>query len=144
MTEGIVIALNGEKLHLTGDVLKSVWSYSLNDFLRTKTCFKSAKIGCGEGGCGACTVAISRTNDEGEEVRISVNSCLCPLLSLDGCAITTVEGLSISTSGSVSSVIPAKCTPFGSTALHPALVRFVTCTRAYSSKRLEHHSSIMM
>ena len=53
------------------------------------------KLGCGEGGCGACTVMVSRrrlTGDNAIEHR-SVNACLAPLCSVDGCSVTTVEGI---------------------------------------------------
>lgn len=43
-----------------------------------------AKLGCGHGVCGACTVLL-----EGEPVA----SCLLPATSLEGRALTTVEGL---------------------------------------------------
>ena len=52
-------------------------------------------MGCGEGGCGACTVMVSRrrlTGDNAIEHR-SVNACLAPLCSVDGCSVTTVEGI---------------------------------------------------
>ena len=57
------------------------------------------KLGCGEGGCGACTVMVSKMRlcsepDTGYElVHISVNACLTPVCSLHGAAVTTVEGI---------------------------------------------------
>jgi xanthine dehydrogenase/oxidase len=52
------------------------------------------KLGCGEGGCGACTVMISRLDSQTGKIRHhSANACLLPLFSLDGCAVTTVEGI---------------------------------------------------
>lgn len=42
------------------------------------------KYGCGEGICGACTVAI-----DGEAVR----SCQTPLAAVDGRSLVTIEGL---------------------------------------------------
>jgi xanthine dehydrogenase/oxidase len=52
------------------------------------------KLGCGEGGCGACTVMLSKYDAESSRIsHISVNACLTPLCSVDGCAITTVEGI---------------------------------------------------
>ncbi|KAJ8605889.1 hypothetical protein CTAYLR_000597 [Chrysophaeum taylorii] len=47
------------------------------------------KLGCGEGGCGACTVIVSSPDG-----HASVNSCLAPLCSVDGLGVTTVEGSS--------------------------------------------------
>jgi xanthine dehydrogenase/oxidase len=52
------------------------------------------KLGCGEGGCGACTVMISKVDAQTGKVRhCSANACLFPVYSLDGCAVTTVEGI---------------------------------------------------
>ena len=56
--------------------------------------FTGTKLGCGEGGCGACTVMASRYDPEQKEVRhFSVNACMAPLCAVDGLAITTVEGI---------------------------------------------------
>jgi xanthine dehydrogenase/oxidase len=53
------------------------------------------KIACGQGGCGACTVTLSRFDPlRGEVTHASVNACLRPLCAMDGMAITTVEGVS--------------------------------------------------
>ena len=47
-----------------------------------------------EGGCGACTLMISKFDTEHNQIkRYTVNSCITPILSLHGCQITTVEGL---------------------------------------------------
>jgi xanthine dehydrogenase iron-sulfur cluster and FAD-binding subunit A len=52
-------------------------------------------LGCGEGGCGACTVLISHCLDQhsGYIEHRTVNACLAPICSVDGCHIITVEGL---------------------------------------------------
>lgn len=55
-----------------------------------------SKLGCGEGGCGTCTVLISQCID-GKSDQIehrTVNACLTLLCSVDGCHVVTVEGLS--------------------------------------------------
>jgi len=57
---------------------------SLLDVLREELGITSPKAGCEQGGCGACTVLV-----DGEPRR----SCLTPAASVDGAAITTVEGL---------------------------------------------------
>lgn len=63
---------------------------TLLDFLRTECKLTGSKLGCGEGGCGACTVLISRRSGEGNVVHVAVNACLFPVLAADGCHVTTI------------------------------------------------------
>src|SRR5262245_46258702 len=56
----------------------------LLDVLRQDLHLTGTKEGCGEGGCGACTVLVN-----GE----LANSCLMPVLQAEGVEITTIEGL---------------------------------------------------
>ncbi|KAG8389014.1 hypothetical protein BUALT_Bualt02G0185300 [Buddleja alternifolia] len=52
------------------------------------------KLGCGEGGCGACTVMISYFDQNSKKcVHRSVNACLAPLYSFEGMHVITVEGV---------------------------------------------------
>jgi xanthine dehydrogenase/oxidase len=52
------------------------------------------KLGCGEGGCGACTVMVSHYDPlEKKIVHRSVNACLAPLYSVEGMHVVTVEGI---------------------------------------------------
>ncbi|KAK4242199.1 molybdopterin binding aldehyde oxidase/xanthine dehydrogenase [Achaetomium macrosporum] len=52
------------------------------------------KLGCGEGGCGACTVVVSQYNPTTKRIyHASVNACLAPLASIDGKHVITVEGI---------------------------------------------------
>lgn len=49
---------------------------------------------CLTGGCGACTVMISRFDREMMKVKhFAVNACLTPICSVHGLAVTTVEGI---------------------------------------------------
>lgn len=56
----------------------------LIDVIRDDLRLTGTKEGCGVGECGACTVIV-----EGE----SVNSCLTLAISMEGKAITTIEGI---------------------------------------------------
>ncbi|NP_001268471.1 aldehyde oxidase-like [Melopsittacus undulatus] len=52
------------------------------------------KYGCGVGGCGACTVMISTYDPVAKQIQHHpANSCLLPICSLHGAAVTTVEGV---------------------------------------------------
>lgn len=63
-------------------------------YLRRKLGLTGTKLGCAEGGCGACTVMISRYDLETQRpLHLAVNACLAPLCSLHLAAVTTVEGI---------------------------------------------------
>ncbi|KAH0900779.1 hypothetical protein HID58_040282 [Brassica napus] len=52
------------------------------------------KLGCGEGGCGACTVMVSNYDVKSKTcVHYAVNACLAPLYSVEGMHVITIEGL---------------------------------------------------
>ncbi|KAI3907500.1 hypothetical protein MKW92_010358 [Papaver armeniacum] len=52
------------------------------------------KLGCGEGGCGACTVMVSYFDQlSNKTVHSAVNACLTPLYSVEGMHVITVEGI---------------------------------------------------
>ncbi|KAJ8291157.1 hypothetical protein GJAV_G00022040 [Gymnothorax javanicus] len=72
---------------------------TLLTYLRRKLGLTGTKLGCAEGGCGACTVMVSKFHIFQERiVHLSVNACLAPVCSLHNCAVTTVEGIgSVST-----------------------------------------------
>ena len=56
----------------------------LLDVVRQQLHLTGTKEGCGEGECGACAVLI-----DGE----LVNSCLTPVLQVNGASVTTIEGV---------------------------------------------------
>ena len=74
-------------LHLNGQVHATrvePW-VTLLDLLREDAHLTGTKKGCDHGQCGACTVLL-----DGKRV----NSCLQLAVSLDGCSVRTIEGLS--------------------------------------------------
>lgn len=68
---------------------------TLLTYLRDKLRLCGTKLGCGEGGCGACTVMISKVVDrENNEIKhVAANACLTPVCAVHGMAVTTVEGI---------------------------------------------------
>jgi xanthine dehydrogenase/oxidase len=66
----------------------------LIDYLRSPdVALAGPKKPCGQGGCGGCTVILSRWNEKTKapEHR-AINSCLRPVCALGGLVVTTVEG----------------------------------------------------
>uniref|UniRef100_A0A0E0LJC9 aldehyde oxidase n=1 Tax=Oryza punctata TaxID=4537 RepID=A0A0E0LJC9_ORYPU len=90
--ERVVFALNGERQEVSAaDVDPST---TLLEFIRTRTPFKGPKLGCGEGGCGACVILIAKYNPKTDEVtEFNASSCLTLLYSIHFCSIITTEGL---------------------------------------------------
>uniref|UniRef100_A0A1B0GWM7 Aldehyde oxidase 4 n=1 Tax=Rattus norvegicus TaxID=10116 RepID=A0A1B0GWM7_RAT len=69
-----------------------VSQFSLTLFLPVH--LTGTKYSCGGGGCGACTVMISRYNPESKKIyHYPATACLVPVCSLHGAAVTTVEGV---------------------------------------------------
>ena len=64
----------------------------LLDYLREAEGSTGTKEGCGEGDCGACTVALGRLRD-GKLVYEPVNACIQLLGQIDGSEVVTVEDL---------------------------------------------------
>lgn len=66
----------------------------LIDYLRSPdVALAGPKKPCGEGGCGGCTVILSRWNEQkNEPEHRAINSCLRPVCALSGLVVTTVEG----------------------------------------------------
>ncbi|XP_060736363.1 xanthine dehydrogenase/oxidase [Tachysurus vachellii] len=63
-------------------------------FLRRKLGLTGTKLGCAEGGCGACTVMVSKFHQQQDKiVHQAINACLAPICSMHQCAVTTVEGI---------------------------------------------------
>jgi xanthine dehydrogenase small subunit len=64
----------------------------LLDYLRENEGSTGTKEGCGEGDCGACTIALGRLRD-GKLQYEAVNSCIQLLGQVDGSEVVTVEDL---------------------------------------------------
>lgn len=75
----ITLLVNGEPYNLTVAPNKT-----LLEVLRDDLELMGVKEGCGVGACGACTVLID---------DIPVRSCLTLAVDVQGCSITTIEGL---------------------------------------------------
>ncbi len=71
--------LNGAAVELRVPPMKR-----LLDVLREECVLTGTKEGCGEGECGACTVLLDGA---------PVVSCLIPVGQVEGCEVTTIEGL---------------------------------------------------
>ncbi|XP_056392196.1 aldehyde oxidase-like isoform X2 [Hyla sarda] len=67
-------------------------------YLRRKLNLTGTKYGCGEGGCGSCTVMVSRIHPVSKKIiHYSANACLLPICALYGAAVTTAEGIGSTT-----------------------------------------------
>lgn len=63
-------------------------------YLREKLRLCGTKLGCAEGGCGACTAMVSKVDRKtGLLHHLAVNACLTPVCAVHGMAVTTVEGI---------------------------------------------------
>jgi carbon-monoxide dehydrogenase small subunit len=74
----------------------------LREFLRDDLGLTGTKIGCEDGMCGACAVLVDGS---------AVKSCLVLAAQVDGCAVTTIEG--IAKDGVLSDVQQAMIDHFG-------------------------------
>jgi aerobic-type carbon monoxide dehydrogenase small subunit (CoxS/CutS family) len=79
----VTLEVNGET-----HVLDVSPTRRLLSVLREDLALTGAKLGCGEGACGACAVLLD---------GVPVVSCLLPVGAVEGRPVTTIEGLSRST-----------------------------------------------
>ena len=80
MSAGYDLVVNGQSVHVDSDGAKPLLSV-----LRDELGLRGTRFGCGSEQCGACMVLI-----DGEPAV----SCTCPIQSLAGKTVTTIEGLS--------------------------------------------------
>ena len=92
----IPITLNGKATRLSCSASTQTLLHALND-----AGFTGTKEGCGDGDCGACTVAILQADASGVTRAVAVNSCLLPAGQLSGANIVTVEGLKAVSGGAL-------------------------------------------
>jgi hypothetical protein len=86
----LVFSVNGVERRL----LNPSPSLLLSEYLRGIG-LTSAKVACGEGGCGACSVIVVGADG----IPRAINACLRLLCGCDGLAITTSEGLGSKSAG---------------------------------------------
>src|SRR5688572_11785761 len=80
--------LNGDTIHLDSVDPRQ----SLLRWLQQRR-LSGSKEGCGDGDCGACTVALVEVDAPGRSRYQAVNSCLLPMGFLPGRELFTVEAL---------------------------------------------------
>ncbi|XP_073981126.1 uncharacterized protein isoform X3 [Rhodnius prolixus] len=87
-----IFTINGIVHKVTGDSVPA--DTSLNTFIRDFVLLKGTKYMCKEGGCGVCIVSVQSEHPVTKQTQhFAVNSCLLPVFSCHGKAITTIEGI---------------------------------------------------
>jgi xanthine dehydrogenase YagT iron-sulfur-binding subunit len=81
----MAIVINGNEVPVPRDT-----RVSLLDLLRERLGLTGTKLGCNQGGCGACTVIVDGAR---------VLSCLTLAVQADGCEVRTIEGLAAEDGG---------------------------------------------
>jgi xanthine dehydrogenase/oxidase len=88
MTDSVSFFLNGKAVTVNDPAPDLL----LIDYLRSpEVGLIGPKKPCGQGGCGGCTVILSRWKGDQPEHR-AINSCLRPVCALGGLVVTTIEG----------------------------------------------------
>lgn len=89
MRDHLILRINGVRREVRG----SDAFLTLSSYLRDRLGLVGTKVMCGEGDCGACTVLVADADPEGTPRLRPIDSCIRFLFQLDGCDVTTVEGL---------------------------------------------------
>ncbi|GFR46180.1 hypothetical protein Agub_g7709, partial [Astrephomene gubernaculifera] len=142
----LVVRINGQDYSVPPELANA----PLASFIKTRTPFKSVKVACGEGGCGACTVADVEERDGRPYLR-TFNSCLAPVYSVRGRSLLTAEGLpAAAAAGGGTSLVADRlasfhasqcgyCTPGFTVAAHAALHNAAATAAASPSGHHSHH-----
>lgn len=85
-SETLRFAINEEMIEVS--LVKG--AMPLVNFLRGEIHLRGSKVVCAEGDCGACAVLVDRSGTGRYSV---VNSCILPLMLVEGSHIVTIEGL---------------------------------------------------
>ena len=64
----VILYVNGKQVN-EEKCRKAKPGQTLLDFIRTELGLTGSKLGCGEGGCGACTVMISKYDVASKSIR---------------------------------------------------------------------------
>jgi len=92
LQESLIFYVNGTRYELPAEDVDP--QMPLAEFLRGHN-LTGTKIGCSEGGCGACTVLLSYfDHNQKKAVHKTAAACLVPLPYVDHMLVTTVEALS--------------------------------------------------
>jgi len=84
----VAFVLNGRRVNAAAPAA----GVTLLQWLRARG-LTGTKEGCAEGECGACAVAMRRTDAQGRTRFEPINSCLVPLAAVHDESIVTVEGI---------------------------------------------------
>jgi len=114
------------------------------DYLRHHAGLVSAKEGCREGDCGACSVLLGELEPSGAVAYRVVNACLLPLGALAGRHLLTLEGLNGPQPTPVQQAIITEgasqcgfCTPGVVIALHGFLLHSATLDETAAVETLD-------
>ncbi|XP_074660818.1 xanthine dehydrogenase/oxidase-like [Tubulanus polymorphus] len=89
-TQVLTFFVNGKKI--TDNDVDPEWT--LLQYLRNRLLLTGTKLACGQAGCGACTVMVSRYDRHQKKiVHSAVPACVVFIGSVHGMTVTTVEGV---------------------------------------------------
>lgn len=139
----IQVFINGHEHRICGENA----FLPLAQYLRSKSNLPGTKVVCAEGDCGACTVLVSKVENEDWSSFQTINACIAPMYLFDLASIVTVEGLS---DGEELNEVQAKmrdlhgaqcgyCTPGMVCALSSLAEESASCGKAITEKKARNH-----